>query len=195
MSSPRELYLRVLDGVTAVVECSDDRSWDIPSPCTGWSTQQLLGHLIDGQHQLNAMLTGQGPRPPITDPQALTHLTGDTPAMSWRRAHQATVAVLTHLDPTRIVETPLGKRAVPDVLSVAVIEPLIHAWDLAVATGQSVVLDPEAVAVTLAGVQVLGDQLQATGMYHPARVMAPDASAQDRLLAALGRDPSAGAFH
>lgn len=195
MSSPRELYLRALDGVMAVVECSNDSSWDTPSPCTEWSTQQLLGHLIDGQHQLNAMLTGQGPRLPITDPQALAHLAGDTPAMSWRQAHQATVAVLTHLDPTRIVDTPLGKRTVLDVLSVAVIEPLIHAWDLAVATGQSVVLDPAAVAVTLAGVRVLGDQMQATGMYHPGRAIALDASAQDQLLAALGRDPSAGAFH
>lgn len=73
-----------------------------------------------------------------------------------------------------------------------VIEPLVHAWDLAIATGQTVWLDSEAVAVTLPAVERLGDQLAATGMYAAGRPLPPMASMQDRLLAALGRKPRCG---
>ena len=77
-----------------------------------------------------------------------------------------------------------------DVLAIALVEPLIHGWDLAVATGQRLTLDPEAVQVTLPAVQALGRQLTHSGMYQPALPIPPDAIAQDQLLAALGRTSS-----
>lgn len=194
MSTPLDLYLRVLAGVAGVANASAYDRWDAASPCPDWSARQLLGHLIDGQRQVVAMVTGQGPRPPISDPEALGQLAGDAPPASWTRAHDHTVEALRRHDLAETVVTPLGERAVHDVLSLAMIEPLVHAWDLAVATGQTITLDPEAVATTLPGVRALGDQLQATGMYQPAHAVPLDAPDQDRLLAALGRDPSTGTF-
>jgi hypothetical protein len=58
----------------------------------------------------------------------------------------------------------MGLRAVTDILSLALIEPLLHAWDLARATGHTIRLDPDAVAATLVGVRALGGQFAATGM-------------------------------
>ena len=73
--------------------------------------------------------------------------------------------------------------------AIALVEPVVHTWDLATATGRPVDLDPDPVRALLHGVLALGGQLQATGMYAPAVPVADDAPAKDRLLAALGRRP------
>jgi len=132
------------------------------------------------------MLTGQEPRPPVTDLDELARLAGDDPARSWRRTRQDTADAL-GVDPRANVGTPLGPRTANKVLAIALIEPLIHSWDLAVATGQQLTLDPDTVQATLPAVQALGRQLADTGMYQPALPTPPDATAQDQLLAALGR--------
>ena len=62
-------YLRALDRVDAVVDAVPARRWDAPTACPGWSARQLLGHLVDGQHQVLAMLAGEGPRAPVPQPQ------------------------------------------------------------------------------------------------------------------------------
>ncbi len=96
-------------------------------------------------------------------------------------------ATLAGLDPAVMAETPRGPLPVEQLLSMAVVEPFVHGWDLAVATGQHVTLDPELTATLLPGVQQLGGQLAATGMYAPARYVPDDAPDAQRLLAALGR--------
>jgi len=78
---------------------------------------------------------------------------------------------------------------VEQLLGVALVEPVVHCWDLATATGRPADLDPEAVRALLPGVLALGDRLQGSGMYGPAVPVPDDAPAQDRLLAALGRGP------
>lgn len=76
------------------------------------------------------------------------------------------------------------------VLTMALIEPVTHGWDLAVATGQPVTFAEDAVITLLAGVQQLGDQLAETGMYAPARPVSDQAPPLERLMAALGRSVS-----
>lgn len=187
MSSPLELYLRAVDGFTAVVERAPAQRWDSRSPCPEWTARQLVGHVIDAGRQVTAMLTRQGLKPPVTD---LDLLAGPDPAANWRRSRQDTVAALANVDLDVAVTTPLGIRTVGDVLATVVIEPLVHAWDLAVVSGQQVQLDAEAVQVTLPAVQVLGGRLAVTGMYQPPIPVLPTASPQDQLLAALGRLPN-----
>lgn len=187
MNSALDRYLRALDAVTNVVDHAPPDRWEIRSPCPDWSARQLLGHIIDGQAQVVAMLTGQGPRQPVTDLDELGRLASGHPVASWQRTQLATADALARVDPTASVATPIGESCATDMLAVALIEPLIHAWDLAIATGQQVTLDPEAVRGTLAAVQALGSQLADSGMYHSALAAPPDASAQAKLLAALGR--------
>ena len=66
---------------------------------------------------------------------------------------------------------------------------VVHRWDLARATGQDETIDPGDVARVQAQVDVMGDVMRANGVVGPALDAGPDASAQDRLLAALGRRP------
>lgn len=78
----------------------------------------------------------------------------------------------------------------PHLLDIAVIEALAHVWDLVTAIGHDVTSDAEAVHVALGGVRTLGAQLAATGMYATARHCPPDASEQDQLISATGRNPA-----
>lgn len=186
----RERYLRVLDGFSTVVDAVPAESWDRPTPCPDWSARQLVGHVIDAQRQVIALVSGRGPIAPVTDPSAVGELAGRDPAASWRASREETVAAPRAADLEATVPTPARPTPVAQVLGMAVVEPLVHAWDLATAVGEQVRLDPEAVETALPAVAALGTQLAATGMYRPAIPVGADATAQDRLLAALGRSPS-----
>jgi uncharacterized protein (TIGR03086 family) len=189
MTAPRDLYLRALDRVSVVVDAVPAGGWGVPTPCPEWSARQLLGHLIDGQRQVLAMATGNGPRPPVTGPAALESLGGSDPATAWLEVHQHAARALSGIAPDASVATPLGAQTADELLGIALIEPVVHAWDLATATGQAPRLDSDAVRALLPGVLALGDQLQATGMYRAPIRMPHDAPPQDQLLAALGRLP------
>jgi hypothetical protein len=64
-------YPGALDRVGAVVDAVPAERWDAATPCAGWSARQLVGHLVDGQGQVLAMLApaqdrllaALGPRP------------------------------------------------------------------------------------------------------------------------------------
>jgi uncharacterized protein (TIGR03086 family) len=144
--------------------------------------------VIDGQRQVRAMLAGEGGVPPESDPAGLGRLAGRDPVASWRRVREQTATALSRVDDGAVLRTPLGDTPLPRLLATAVIEPLLHAWDLSASIGGACQLDPEAVRVTLAGVAALGDRLAATGMYAPAQPTRDGMSAQDQLLALTGRN-------
>jgi uncharacterized protein (TIGR03086 family) len=67
------------------------------------------------------------------------------------------------------------------------VEPAVHAWDLATATGQALDLDGDVVAALLDEAERIGDGLAASGMYGAALPVDHTAGPQERLLALLGR--------
>lgn len=69
-------------------------------------------------------------------------------------------------------------------------DQLVHTWDLAVATGKERMLDPELVeAVVATFLPHVPDVGRSAGIVGPAIALPDDASPQDRLLAAMGRQP------
>ncbi|WP_322780206.1 maleylpyruvate isomerase N-terminal domain-containing protein [Frankia sp. Cas4] len=95
-------YRRALNEVDNIVARVEDDRWDFMSPCPPWTARAVLGHLIDGQQQVAALLTGQGPRPPHADPDALA----DTaPAAAWQAAHRDIERVL-----AKVSTPPHSKR-------------------------------------------------------------------------------------
>ena len=187
MSTPRERYLLALSGLDDVIAAIRNDQWDLPSTCPPWTIRQLTGHVVDAQRQVTSMLSGDGGIAAETGADGLARLAGDDPAATWRRAHQETVTALTRVDDDDVRATPLGDAPVFQLLATAVIEPLLHAWDLATSVGATADLEPETVEATLAGVEALGDRLAATGMYAPARPTVDGMTPAERLLALTGR--------
>ncbi|MFD6938191.1 TIGR03086 family metal-binding protein [Streptomyces goshikiensis] len=184
MNQTAARYQRVLAGVSDVVSRIPDERWNAPSPCTQWTTLDVLGHLIDGQHQIAALITGQGPREPLKDPASAA---GGAPVSAWAATTRHMDSLLAAVDPAAVVPSHHGDVTVEAVLGTAVIEPLIHASDLAQAADLAVSLDEEAVATCLAVIAPMAEQFAATGMYAPGRAVPVNASPQQRLLALLGR--------
>ena len=77
-------------------------------------------------------------------------------------------------------------------LGIAFSDQLLHGWDLAVSTGQEATMPeglPEAAYALIHG-RFTDDQRK--GVFKPEIAISPNASAQARLLAYTGRDPSEG---
>ena len=87
--------------------------------------------------------------------------------------------------------SPLGfEWTVLDATAGTFMDLLIHTWDLAAATDQSLDLDPELVAAcTAMFLPDMPERGRAAGIVGPAVTVPDDASTQDRLLAAMGRTP------
>lgn len=187
MNQAIEHYQRAWTLLGRTAQAVPSRSWDDPSPCGDWTARQLAGHLVDGHRQVQAMLAGTGSLAPTSEPAALADLAGEDPAAALQDAAAQVREVLAGLDPAVEVGTPRGPLVVEQLLGMAVIEPFIHGWDLAVATGQPGVLDQELAGTLLPAVLQLDGQLAATGMYAPALPLPEGAPAEARLLAALGR--------
>jgi hypothetical protein len=78
----------------------------------------------------------------------------------------------------------------PAAALVVLDELVVHAWDLAVATGQPYAPDPLDVAACQSFVDQFDPPEADGGLFGPPVPVAPDASPLDRLLGRTGRDPA-----
>jgi uncharacterized protein (TIGR03086 family) len=177
-------YRQALDLFGAVVEGVDDARWASPSPCDGWSAAAVVGHVIHGSRIILAVATGDAPVPRAGDPSAIA---GAEPARAWRGRRAEIERVLDSLDLDALVNTVQGVMRVDDGLGRAVIEPLVHAWDLATATGQELSLPDRLVTPLLAALEPADGFLRTSGMFADRLDVLPGAPGQQRLLALLGR--------
>ena len=115
------------------------------------------------------------------------------PLAAWPTARDAVQAVLD--DPAR-ADTPYESSFGPATFASVVdrfyaFDLLIHAWDIARATGLPE-LEPmpaEEVVRVAADAESLGDALRTSGVCGPVVPVPDDADAQSRLLGFLGRQP------
>jgi uncharacterized protein (TIGR03086 family) len=66
----------------------------------------------------------------------------------------------------------------------------MHSWDLARALDVDIDLGEERCAAALVGMEPIDDLLRQSGQFGPRVPVPDDASAQDRLIGFIGRDPS-----
>jgi uncharacterized protein (TIGR03086 family) len=116
----------------------------------------------------------------------------DDPAGAWHAHTAAMQGLLDGPDASREFSHP---RAGTHPLDAAIdqfytSDVFLHTWDLARATGQDDRLDPDICAAMLAGMEPWDEMLRASGQYGPRVPVPDDASAQDRLIGFIGRDPA-----
>jgi uncharacterized protein (TIGR03086 family) len=114
---------------------------DNATPCAKWQTRDLLGHLVGGGTMLGMALKGE---PMETDPDApMPDLLGDDPQAAWDQAIQV---FFDGADSDGAMERTLDLEFGPTpgavLLDIISFDLLVHAWDLAQATGQD--FDPPA---------------------------------------------------
>jgi uncharacterized protein (TIGR03086 family) len=151
---------------------------DAPTPCDDWDVATLMNHMLDTQRYFADAARGNSASPPSPNPP---HLFGQDPVSAFETAR---AEVLNAYRVPGVIE-----KTGPS-LGIAFSDQLLHGWDLAKATAQDATMPeglPEAALEMIHG-RFTDDQRK--GVFKPEVKVPGDASAQDKLLAYTGRDPS-----
>ncbi|MQY08045.1 TIGR03086 family metal-binding protein [Actinomadura macrotermitis] len=179
--------VRALDQTGRVIAAVLPGQATLPTPCRSWDVRALVAHIVDEVHQF-AVVTAGGKR----------HPAGDL-GPDWSAAYQAAADELVAawrapgaLD--RKIRLPFGEVPASWTIDQQLAELVIHAWDVAKATGQPTDLDPalgeRALRWGHANLkpEFRGDE--ADGQHIGPEVSVPeDAPLYDRVAAFGGRDP------
>jgi len=175
--NPMEMFEGAARAAAAMARSVGPDQMRLPTPCSEWDVAALLEHMAGGPgYLMGALGVGQGG------------------AHAWPAA-EAIDEVMARLAEPGTLErrciSPAGfEWSVGEAAAGTAMDQLIHTWDLAVSVGADRTLHPEAtaavVAMFLPQMPEVGRQ---AGFVGPAVDVPADASAQDVLLGAMGRDP------
>jgi uncharacterized protein (TIGR03086 family) len=157
-----------------------------PSPCAAFDVRGVMSHMIGGAGFFAAQFRGE---PVPTPPAPGTDLTGDDPAATFVAAMDDLLAATRAPGAyERTVVAPFGEVPGAMVARFLTLDGMVHAYDLATATGQSYSPPDDLVAEVLAfAEQAIAPEMR-DGDTFAAAVTAPaDASTLEQLVAFTGR--------
>lgn len=165
-----------------------DDQWDGPTQCPDYDVRTLANH-VAGWAQVFAASANER----AADVDASTYTTDD-PAGDFGTAAKDLIAGWRAGGTDREVTLMGGPQPAQMVLGMTLMEYVTHGLDLALATGQPVPFSDDELELTLErGQATLPDEYRGAGMPFGDKVDVPaGAPAVDRLLAFMGRQPTAG---
>lgn len=182
MNDSRAMHRQAGELVGQLIDETSDAQFGLPTPCSEWDVRALINHLVNGQLRFTAALKGE-PGPERSD-----DVLGDNPAADFRSSFAGLSAMFDEdgfLE--RTVPTPFGEAPGARLVAMRVTELTLHAWDLAVATGQSRVFDPELVAFANATLRAQPIPRADGGPFGPEQLVPELATDADLLAAFAGR--------
>jgi uncharacterized protein (TIGR03086 family) len=177
----RALMVEAAAVARGIVDNVRPDQWTLPTPCTEWNVRQIVEHLIAGNEQTATALVGPGPSTPaVVGDDLAAAFASSCERLRW--AYEAPGAL------AATIEMPFGPMPAEFMARIRAGDMLIHAWDLARATGQPTDYAPELNETVLA----LSRQMMATvgrraDLFGPELEARAGASAADRYAAFLGR--------
>jgi uncharacterized protein (TIGR03086 family) len=184
MEPVAEQYRRLAATFTDRVASVPDDAWRNRTPCDDWTARELVGHVLEVHGRFEALVGRDLADHPSVDDDAVG---------AWAAVRDQMQADLD--DPERAAteyEGRFGRSTFADSVGGFVcFDLVVHGWDLAHATGLDDTIDPRDVERVQAMVDGMGDTMRANGVIKQPVEPPADASAQDRLLCALGRDTRA----
>lgn len=181
--SPAAEHRNIAGRFLEIARAASPQDWDGPSPVDSWTARDVVGHLIDW---LPGFLSS-GARIDLPEVPKVA----DDPVAAWV-ARMTDIQALLEEPGHRVVRNPhIGEiplAAAVDQFYTA--DVFMHTWDLARALGVEPDLDPARCEAVLAGSEPYEEAMRSSGQYGPRVPVPDDASAQDRLMGFIGRDPS-----
>ena len=180
MSSTAERFERLSDRFSEVINGVAASAWQSESPCDGWTAIDIVRHVVETERDFLARFD-------------ISVATGDDPVADWPTTCAAMRAVLR--DPrmaARSYDGYFGPTTIAETIDTFyALDLLVHAWDLARATGQrhNEALDAADIAHARSALAPMGDVVRSPGIFGPAIDVPTDASPQDSFLAWTGRHP------
>lgn len=189
-----DLHRQTMRQSAEIVAAIRDDQWDLPTPCAQWTVRRLLDHMVRENRGFATAANGE-----TSDLSAWIALVGPD-----RRAEYAESArqVVDAFGADGVLERAFWLPLIRDGVTVParqgvsfhLLDYLVHGWDVAVSVGRP----PDFGADVVAAVHEIATREvpdgprrhRAEASFGPALPSAAGASALDRLLAFLGRDPS-----
>jgi uncharacterized protein (TIGR03086 family) len=169
-----------------VVHAVPEDAWDEPSPCEGWTAREVAGHAMGVVANVAAKL---GARDAVNAFGDVAGIAGRDPAATYRHIRDEVLEALDHDEALAApVQSALGMMSMDEYLGALVGDALIHAWDIARATGVDERLDPDLVEYVLARMTA-HPVARSAGRFGDEVAPAEGATPQERLLALSGRQP------
>jgi len=174
---------------TAVAGIGDDQ-WGAATPCSEWTVTQVFQHAVGDQQAYAGSLTGTGF--PEENPFQPSGTLPADPVEMLDKAVAATASAYSGVTADRTeVPVPLPQGPLPAAVAAgaAALDAAVHAWDIAVATGQRPLLDDALAAALLEVAPEIVEPVRAFA-FAPPLESASGGSARDALLRYVGRDPA-----
>ncbi|WP_344772568.1 TIGR03086 family metal-binding protein [Nocardioides panacisoli] len=180
-----ELYRRTVEAWNERVAAVPRDAWSGPTPCEDWTVRELVNH-VTGENLW---------APPLFDGATIEEvgdrfdgdLLGEDPAAAARAAADDAVAAADRVAADGTVHLSFGETPVEEYLAQLAADHLVHAWDLAAATGGDRRFDPDLVAAVASWFADREELYRSAGAIGPAAAGTTDP--QDDLIARFGRDP------
>lgn len=184
--SARELIPVAAQKFTALVHGVPKDMWAAQTPCSDWSTRDLVNHVVS-EHFWAPHLLGGETVDQVGD-RYDGDLLGDDPVSAWDKAITQSLNAFASVEDEQPVNLSFGTVPVDEYANQMLVDLTVHAWDLAGGSHQDERLDEHTVAHALAYVQEHAEDMAGSGLFsEPVEVDSDDP--QDQLLALLGRDP------
>ncbi|MCF6378915.1 TIGR03086 family metal-binding protein [Nocardioides KLBMP 9356] len=178
--SPAERHREVAGALSRLTEQVSD--WSAPAPVDGWAARDVVDHLVSwfrGFLSAGGVDLDPGPNPT------------DDPVAAWRHHAAGVQGLLDHRGEEDFTHPYVGTHPLATAVDrFYTADVFMHSWDLARATGQDPHLDEDEAGRMLEGMRPIEAMLRDSGQYGPAVPVPDDASAVDRLMGFVGRDPS-----
>jgi uncharacterized protein (TIGR03086 family) len=184
-----ELLTRAHSYLREVVAAVPEGAWASPTPCSEWTVRQVLNHARLDQQAYGAAITGVG-RPESDAFQPADALDADAQGALEKVLREVADAYAQLPADAAEVATPLGPLPLRLAAAAGAMDAAVHAWDIAVATGQDAPLEEELAEGIWAAAERLADHLRDSfGVFAAAREVPEGCGRAETLLAYLGRDP------
>jgi uncharacterized protein (TIGR03086 family) len=164
--------------------------WQGLTPCEGWTVRDLVNHMVYEECWTPPLMAGATIE--SVGDRFDGDLLGDDPVTAVKDAgRNAQAALAEPVGAGRIVHLSFGDCPAGEYAHQLAADHLIHAWDLAVATGQDAQLPEDVVRVVASWFATREQAYRDAGAIGP-RPSRDTSDPQARLLVAFGRDPEWG---
>lgn len=181
-----ELHCRAQDLALSYIEGIADDQWTAATPCSEWDVRALVNHLAAGNWWVAELATGK------TIEEVGEMLEGDVlgsdPIAAFRESADAACEAFSEPGAmSRTFHLSFGDAPGALYASQRFVDVVIHAWDVATATGQVNTLDDALVGRCFDIVEPQREAIRDSDLFGPEIPVDDDAATQVRLLAMLGR--------
>lgn len=185
------LFTTVLERLAAVVDVDDDQL-GLATPCVGFTVGELRSHVLGWLQFFAAALSDPAAATARPDPETFALTDGTTASEIVRNALSVIHQAIADDAAGQLVVMSGSRMAGDAVLGMALGEYIIHAWDLATATGQPYSAPESAIRPAhefLEGMVAPEYRGPDSGFFDAEVSVPDDASPLDQLVGFAGRDP------